>query len=386
MRTYLAILTALLLAASSALCVSGAIAQDMQPGRGGGSFVETDPIATPLANAALDGVADGSGVSNAAAFRSAIGAGALCTGADAGDVPYTPATGVDWTNPDPVEAAGALDTLAGRVVALESVPGVTDAADLTYTPGSLLDWAGSADPGDVDVALDQLADRTQAIEAAGSSPYAADEWDYEWNASEGSLAAEGFALTGTGSEASGTIGGVACQTFTPAGAVATYYSKNIVTPGAGPFEVRVRTYLPASTASTTNYGWAFVSSASGANRRIFLTVTANGPQFTTTAGALTSVAIVGNLVDRWVDWTVRFMNGGGGLAYGEIWLGAALLWSGNTSSAFSTTGTPGDFTFGRIVGTAGTSVSSIASVKYRDGWNEAPPSWTFRALAGAVGP
>lgn len=57
---------------------------------------------------------------NAADQRTAIGAGALCTGADSGDVPYTPAVAASWTDPDPTAVDGALDTLVGRVVTLES--------------------------------------------------------------------------------------------------------------------------------------------------------------------------------------------------------------------------------------------------------------------------
>lgn len=45
--------------------------------------------------------------------------------------------------------------------------GASDAADVTYTPATAANWNGSADPGDVDDALDQLAARTNALESAG---------------------------------------------------------------------------------------------------------------------------------------------------------------------------------------------------------------------------
>lgn len=45
----------------------------------------------------------------------------------------------------------------------------TDAANVTYTPSTLADWNSSTDPGNTDDALDQLADRTTTLEAAGSS-------------------------------------------------------------------------------------------------------------------------------------------------------------------------------------------------------------------------
>lgn len=44
-----------------------------------------------------------------------------------------------------------------------------DAADITYTPSVLSDWNSDADPGDVDNALDQLAERVDDLEAAGGT-------------------------------------------------------------------------------------------------------------------------------------------------------------------------------------------------------------------------
>lgn len=41
----------------------------------------------------------------------------------------------------------------------------SDAADLTYTVAVLTDWDGDVDPGNVDAALDQLAERVDDNEA-----------------------------------------------------------------------------------------------------------------------------------------------------------------------------------------------------------------------------
>lgn len=57
-------------------------------------------------------------------------------------------TGADWEDCEP----------AGATV---------DAADVTYTPNVATDWDGDADPGDVDGALDQLAERVDDLEGAG---------------------------------------------------------------------------------------------------------------------------------------------------------------------------------------------------------------------------
>jgi len=85
------------------------------------------------------------------------------------EVPYTPTTGTDWVDPDPTEVLGGLDDLASRLTTAEGSAFSGDAADLTYTPGELTDWDGSADPGDGDNALDQLADRLKTVEGAGST-------------------------------------------------------------------------------------------------------------------------------------------------------------------------------------------------------------------------
>jgi hypothetical protein len=42
-----------------------------------------------------------------------------------------------------------------------------DAGDVTYTPAAATDWDSDADPGDVDAALDQLAERVDDLEGAG---------------------------------------------------------------------------------------------------------------------------------------------------------------------------------------------------------------------------
>lgn len=45
--------------------------------------------------------------------------------------------------------------------------GVSDASAVTYTPVAAADWDGSVDPGNVDAALDQLAERVTDVETGG---------------------------------------------------------------------------------------------------------------------------------------------------------------------------------------------------------------------------
>lgn len=85
---------------------------------------------------------------------------------DASIVTYTPGTLADWnSSADPGDTNDALNQLAARLKTLELTVGPTpDASAITYTPTTTSDWTGSADPGDVDNALDQLAGRTKVIE------------------------------------------------------------------------------------------------------------------------------------------------------------------------------------------------------------------------------
>ncbi len=72
----------------------------------------------------------------------------------------------------------------------------------TYTPADLTDWSGSADPGDLHHGLDQLADRTKTLEAAGSgAPTTA---DYLVGTAQAGLSAEIVVGTTPGGELGGT--------------------------------------------------------------------------------------------------------------------------------------------------------------------------------------
>lgn len=72
----------------------------------------------------------------------------------ASTVTYTPAVLADWDGGvDPGDLDNALDQLAERVADVEVASGIA------YTPAVATDWDGDADPGNVDGALDQLAER-----------------------------------------------------------------------------------------------------------------------------------------------------------------------------------------------------------------------------------
>jgi hypothetical protein len=88
-----------------------------------GSASESGPATTALA---LDADPTNCSAGNYPLGIAADGSVQSCTADDTGtddqtatEVPYTPTTGADWTDPDPTEAGGALDTLAGRLTTEE---------------------------------------------------------------------------------------------------------------------------------------------------------------------------------------------------------------------------------------------------------------------------
>jgi hypothetical protein len=62
----------------------------------------------------------------------------------------------DGTAPEPIGTAAAG---TGVVAAHRNHVHAADSDDVTYAPTTAADWDGAADPGDVEQALDQLADR-----------------------------------------------------------------------------------------------------------------------------------------------------------------------------------------------------------------------------------
>ncbi len=61
-------------------------------------------------------------------------------------------------------ASGTTVIETTRTVSGGGGSGAGDAATTTYTPADATDWTGSADPGNTDDALDQLADRVKTLE------------------------------------------------------------------------------------------------------------------------------------------------------------------------------------------------------------------------------
>jgi hypothetical protein len=184
-----------------------------------------------------------------------------------------------------------------------------------------------------------------------------------------------------------TIGTGVTNPLTPADP--TKYGIVTGAPIAGPFELRVLAQFPASATGLVNT-FAFCMQAGG--NQLIPAVTTTGYVSSNAAGTLTSLTLTGGLADRPIWFTIRGQNGinsGNTTATCalELWAGPFLVWTGVSSTPWAgfSAGTEGLFRIGRLVGGTLTGVR-VASIYWRAGLNQAPPSYTFRSLNGTVGP
>lgn len=92
-----------------------------------------NPTACSAGQYVTDADANGGLTCAAVAIADVTNAGDLASGDDATDVPYTPADGSDWVNPDPADAAEGLDDIAARVTDVETAASGYQPIDATLT-------------------------------------------------------------------------------------------------------------------------------------------------------------------------------------------------------------------------------------------------------------
>jgi hypothetical protein len=316
-----------------------------------------------------------------------------------------------------------LSTINGLTPAADRLPYYTGAssaalATLTSYARTLLDDADAAtarttlglttgtSAGNV-VVLDGSA-RLPAVDGSqltGVSPYTADAWDFQWSAAAGSPAtlanytgsANISAVTIVGGGAFGgaavTYQTVSCWEFTPT-AVSERQELNIlpVTP-ADAWELRVRVWLPGEDGTGT-------PPHVGALGKQVATVV---PQFLAGAsvtgacrqnGTTEEVKIeTADIRLSWVTLTIRAtpvfsgttLTSRAQIAY-QLWCGEFLVGTWNGANVTAGSLAAGIIRFGKGTGT-GTEVMRIASLAWRSGNNQAPPSYTYRGKGfGGGGP
>jgi hypothetical protein len=320
-------------------------------------------------------------------------------------------------------ADATLTALAGLTTAADRLPyftGVDTAsvATLTSYARTFLDDADAAtaratlglttgtSAGNV-VVLDGSA-RLPAVDGSqltGVSPYTADAWTFQWSAAAGSPAtlanytgsANISAVTIVGAGAFGgaavTYETVSCWEFTPT-AVSERQELTVqpVTP-VDAWELRVRVWLPGEDATGTPQHVGALGKQVGTNTPQFLagaSVTGACRQNGTSEEVKIDTA---DIRQSWVTLTIRATpvfsattpSNWAQIAY-QLWCGEHLVGTWNGANVTAGSLAAGLIRFGKSTGT-GTRVMRIASLQWRSGNNQAPPSYTFRGMGfGGGGP
>lgn len=241
---------------------------------GGSDAIKLDDLSAPDDNTDLNASVAAHGLlrklSNVATeYLDGTGGWSVPAGAgtvDAEDVTYTPVDVDMWDGAaDPGDVNDALDQLADRVTEIEDSGVPTDASVVTFTPADDTDWNGDADPGDVDEALDQLAERTTALEAlatpdAGDVTYSpADTADWDGGTDPGDVAdaLDQLADRVAENENSGgahSVWGRSANTLGARGDIAATGDKQVLIYRASPdvigFDTLLGTDIPAADATT----------------------------------------------------------------------------------------------------------------------------------------
>ena len=133
---------------------------DITGGKAPGDILTTGSLATDIPTHGDEHAAGGSDPLQVSATDRLLGR----VSASAGSVEEIPITDFVQSILDDPDAATVRSTLGlGALAVLNSL----DAGAVTYTPAVLTDWDADSDPGDVDNALDQLAERVDDLEGAG---------------------------------------------------------------------------------------------------------------------------------------------------------------------------------------------------------------------------
>lgn len=207
------------------------------------------------------------------------------------------------------------------------------------------------------------------------SPYAADAWDYTWDASDGGVVGD-WSSTGGGFTVATLGGKTAAQTSTT-----TNSFGNLVTGEADPtgeFEFRMHFYTTAlSEADGTPLS---IAEFRAMGRRIsFMVIAATGLAIYNST--VPSAFKTGEVLSTWLTLTCRVSGTNGTNATASFWVGEVFLGTVRLSAMGSTTDAS-TFRLGNSAsGTPGN--TGLAWVAYRAGHNDAPPDYTYRGLGYA---
>jgi hypothetical protein len=225
-----------------------------------------------------------------------------------------------------------------------------------------------------------------ALTNVAASPYAADSWDTVWEGADG---ATGWTFSTNGGI--GTVDGKTAARITggSSSSEASYYNIAGSAPD-GSFEVRWMAYV-SDYYVTGDWQTAWKICAFG--KRILPAFSASGMTLYKSTGA-SGVGYPNSaiLLNEWVLITMRVTSPDTGNTapdtlgvQAQIWLGEHLVYTGLVDPVNSASGSAdqaaGMFSVDRYTSTGTTAVAWVA---YRDGFNAAPPSYTYRGQGYAA--
>ena len=224
----------------------------------------------------------------------------------------------------------------------------------------------------------------------GGSPYTPDAWDISWETADGAPSANGWTVT-AGSETAATVDTVACYEFTPT-TVSSYIQRDDAAALNANFEFRVWVRMPAE-GGLVSGDYNIISYYTGAtlNKTISVVLNNTGLSLNVTSSTLTAFTIpAGTLDQQWVAITIRvIMPGTATVGAVHAWAGEIYLGSVPTANISQATQAPnGRIRIGQAENGAGTNPAwQIAFFGFRSGFNQAPPSYTYRGEGyGSYGP
>ena len=281
----------------------------------------------PAASGGVEG--DGTGVSDASAFRTALGLGTAAT-----------------------LTAG---TSANNVVQLDGT------GKLPAVDGSLLT-------------------------NVSASPYAADSWDAVWEAADG---ATGWTTSGAATtNGIATTAGKSTWTVTTASSGSAYAYRSLTSAPDNSFEIRANVYITAQMTASDPNGWVMFTAF---GKLIRVVISSTGVAMYTAAGGSSPTGVSGAPLGKWMTVTLRVTSPDANVAApttsavtAELWVGEVFVGSTQVGLAVGAGGSTyeadGAFTIGT---TTSTSTAAVAWVAVREGHNAALPSYTYRGLGYA---
>ena len=283
---------------------------------------------------------DGTGVTDASAFRSALSLGTAAT-VD---------TGTSNGNAVVLGMGGLLPAVGG--------------ANLTGITSSQISGLGTA------------ATSSAGDFVAASGFYAADSWTYTWTPADGDpIAANGFTAVQSAATASTTVDGVACYSITPSGASGeSSIYKNVGAASSSSWEARVLLWAPNG--NTSRFGWTF-DSGIGTTDALYK-VTMGGTTTPLRMNETTVTVPALQYTTRWVMWTLRCWYNLSTTQTCELYAGRIKLHTFEAATAEAAV-SAGRLTIGRTTGAIVTA-GCIGGIWVRsNGVNESPVEFRERA-------